>query len=688
MDDGEDEDAINQVISRMYPTQDPVPVEQDITLTLDIDDFYRLWVSRMPDAFVYLHSLNDQHLSIIRSTIEEDDIDTLRRQLKSICKQRGKTNEIDELALESLQFHEAFLESVIAWNERNFEIQYDEFEEHEASMQSPVHINDISDEEDVQFETLPIQLDESLSSEKKADEGTMDLDDKVVVSDEEDVQFETLPIQLDESLSSEKKADEDTMDLDDKVVVSDEEAVGSSEDTLVLEEQGTQENLLEEGKKGQVPLNGYLKVSDEIEEADNETATVSDDDFAVIVDEDDDDIDIHFSEAPKKIYKSSPQDKESVAREHLHIDIQQSLLLPDQPDLEKKLEDEITEADQNKEEIQNEQIQIGYNSEDELEGNIDQEDDEFARFVSDIASKDIADIRNNLQQDLEELNQAQKKNMGNTDDITGQMIKEIQELLKLFGIPYMVAPMEAEAQCAELESLALVDGTITDDSDVFLFGAGRVYKNMFNQQRFVECYHSKDIDREMLLNRRKLIQLAFLLGSDYTDGIPGVGPVTAMEILFEFSTTPEEPLEAPLQKFRDWYNGHVDDTPFQKKFRKQHSDLEIPGDFPDPRVKDAYYNPTVDKSTQKFEWGQPQLDSLRVFLTEAFGWSEEKADEVLLPVLREMNSRKASGEQQVISTYFNASGHSASSTNTHKHSSKRVQNIVEKWRKQKKPKNA
>lgn len=68
--------------------------------------------------------------------------------------------------------------------------------------------------------------------------------------------------------------------------------------------------------------------------------------------------------------------------------------------------------------------------------------------------------------------------------------------------------------------------------------------------------------------------------------------------------------------------------------------MDIPDDFPNPLVKEAYYSPTVDKSTQKFEWGAPQLDSLRIFLQEAFGWSEEKADQVLLPVIREMNSKK------------------------------------------------
>ena len=63
----------------------------------------------------------------------------------------------------------------------------------------------------------------------------------------------------------------------------------------------------------------------------------------------------------------------------------------------------------------------------------------------------------------------------------------------MFGIPYLVAPMEAEAQCAFLDSAGLTQGTITDDSDIWLFGGRRVYKNFFNQGKFVEFFEEEDI---------------------------------------------------------------------------------------------------------------------------------------------------------------------------------------------------
>lgn len=61
----------------------------------------------------------------------------------------------------------------------------------------------------------------------------------------------------------------------------------------------------------------------------------------------------------------------------------------------------------------------------------------------------------------------------------------------MFGLPYIIAPMEAEAQCAYMELTNLVDGVVTDDSDAFLFGARSVYKNIFDDRKYVETYFMK-----------------------------------------------------------------------------------------------------------------------------------------------------------------------------------------------------
>lgn len=79
--------------------------------------------------------------------------------------------------------------------------------------------------------------------------------------------------------------------------------------------------------------------------------------------------------------------------------------------------------------------------------------------------------------------------------------------------------MEAEAQCAFLNLIELTDGTITDDSDIWLFGGKTVYKNFFNQQKLVMEFKNDVIEKCFNMDRKKLIQLAMLVGSDYTDGM-------------------------------------------------------------------------------------------------------------------------------------------------------------------------
>ena len=177
---------------------------------------------------------------------------------------------------------------------------------------------------------------------------------------------------------------------------------------------------------------------------------------------------------------------------------------------------------------------------------VDEEDD-YARFLAQIKGRDLTDVRTEIDEEIRVLNTQTKAAMRDSDEITQAMVVQIQTLLRHFGIPYITAPMEAEAQCAKLAELGLVDGIITDDSDVFLFGGTQCFKNIFNDNKFAECILATDVERELSLTRERLISLSYLLGSDYTIGLPGIGPVLALELLANF------PGPDGLLKFKEWW---------------------------------------------------------------------------------------------------------------------------------------
>ncbi|KAM9366796.1 DNA excision repair protein ERCC-5 homolog [Symphorus nematophorus] len=250
------------------------------------------------------------------------------------------------------------------------------------------------------------------------------------------------------------------------------------------------------------------------------------------------------------------------------------------------------------------------------------------------------------QSSLRELKQQQER-MANT--VTGQMYLESQELLRLFGVPFLVAPMEAEAQCAALDRADHTHGTITDDSDVWLFGGRHVYKNFFSQNKYVEHYQFSDLQNQLGLDRSKLINLAYLLGSDYTEGVPGVGYVTGMEILNEF---PGPGLE-PLIQFSQWWseaqeNKRLTANPRDTKVKKKLRSLKLHPGFPSPVVAQAYLEPAVDQSDSSFSWGRPQLDVIKeyplffpfTFCLSRFGWSSRRTEETLQPVIKQLNTQQ------------------------------------------------
>lgn len=103
--------------------------------------------------------------------------------------------------------------------------------------------------------------------------------------------------------------------------------------------------------------------------------------------------------------------------------------------------------------------------------------------------------------------------------------------------------------------------------------------------------------------------------------------------------------------------------------------IDVPDLFPDPRIYESYISPMINPDLTSFEWGVPDLKEIREFLNEKLGWSEEKVDQVLIPVLKEMNRRQTEGTQMTIDKFFPVmQGREMT------HRSNRIQKVVNSWK--------
>ncbi|KAK4880815.1 hypothetical protein RN001_008961 [Aquatica leii] len=299
---------------------------------------------------------------------------------------------------------------------------------------------------------------------------------------------------------------------------------------------------------------------------------------------------------------------------------------------------------------------------------------------SPMSREQLQEIQQNIQLENIELvkEQLSKERMANS--LSEQIIQDTQDLLRLFGIPYIIAPMEAEAQCAFLEIIDLTDGTITDDSDIWLFGGKTVYKNFFNQQKHVLEFRAEKIQEHYKLSREQMILLALLVGSDYTLGLQGVGPVTALEILGAFpsalkqieSTFNYQQLISGLIDFRKWLNGERTFRFGRQGLRSKLKNVSINDSFPNLDVVRAYLEPIIDSSKEPFSWRKPNIDGLIDYAKRKFGWSQSKSEGILKPVLKTADPEV----QKSIKHYFKTK-HKIQGVDVENKMSKRVKKAVE-----------
>ncbi|KAL9126780.1 MAG: hypothetical protein Q9217_004228 [Psora testacea] len=193
--------------------------------------------------------------------------------------------------------------------------------------------------------------------------------------------------------------------------------------------------------------------------------------------------------------------------------------------------------------------------------------------------------------------------------VTREHNDECKRLLDLMGVPYIVAPTEAEAQCAVLARAGKVYAAASEDMDTLCFDSPILLRHLtFSEQR-KEPILEIHLDRVLAglgMDRKQFIDLCILLGCDYVDPIPKIGPSTAFNLIREYGT---------LEKVVDY----IQNDP-KKKYT-------LPDDWPYQDARALFFEPDVrppDHPECDFKWNAPDVEGLVKFLVTEKGFSEDR----------------------------------------------------------------
>jgi flap endonuclease-1 len=207
-----------------------------------------------------------------------------------------------------------------------------------------------------------------------------------------------------------------------------------------------------------------------------------------------------------------------------------------------------------------------------------------------------------------------------TSRLTKEMVAEACELLRLMGVPTVQAPSEAEAQAAHMAATSKdVWAAASKDYDSLLFGAPRLVRFLtISGREFLPSQGTfrpivpETIELERLLTgwgitREMMIDLAILVGTDFNEGIKGIGPKKALKLVQE--------------------HGAIENMP-----------AEIRDHFADraalDEVRAIFLHPTVT-DTFSVEQGEPDLQGIERFLCADREFAADRVNAALERAFRE-----------------------------------------------------
>ena len=166
--------------------------------------------------------------------------------------------------------------------------------------------------------------------------------------------------------------------------------------------------------------------------------------------------------------------------------------------------------------------------------------------------------------------------------LSPEIIESSKKLLTYMGIPYVEAKGEGEAQAAYLVAKGDAYAVASQDYDCLLFGAKRVVRNLAISSNLgnLEYYQLDRVLSQLNITREELVDMGILIGTDFCEGLRGVGAKTALKLarngqLKEKLSELQDQSTHDLDEVRDIFLKHEVNTDYEIKWEKPQKDKII-----------------------------------------------------------------------------------------------------------------
>ncbi len=239
-----------------------------------------------------------------------------------------------------------------------------------------------------------------------------------------------------------------------------------------------------------------------------------------------------------------------------------------------------------------------------------------------------------------------------TSKLTPEMAAQARALLDAMGLPWVQAPSEGEAEAADLVNRGLAWAAASQDYDSLLFGSPRLVRNLSTTGR--RKLPRKDeyiqIEPELLelesvlasasLNRYQLIWIGMLVGTDFNEGVRGIGPKKALKLVAGAHS-----FKDVISRLPPSLRGAAEEGPAPP------SAPSVSSEPPDglenwEAVEEFFLKPPVTATTS-IQFGKPSTDAVVKLLCGQFDFSQERVTrtlDALVKQQKEVGSQKRLGD--------------------------------------------